>query len=344
MTNHPENKQKEATLMPDYVPETEAIENQNQKLYVEKSKNGYGEAEPEEKIDNIPYKSNRMMIKGLHLYFIDIAREIVRKSKICEIPLMREYQISESELNEVVWMQGAGILDSSCSILMSIEDFEKFIDIYEPSIFECKNSVFDREIFMVIGEIIFDKGVEDTYNSLPADEVIDYLNIMENLKIISYDNGKNGYSVLVSKEEFYKICECIPDSFSNTRYEDSGIDYSDINFDNMSGVEFEKYCAYILSKNGFSEIKITPASGDHGIDVLASKGEITYAIQCKCYSDNVGNAAIQQAHTGKSLYHKDIAVVLTNRYFTPQAIEEAKELGVKLWDRDKLNEMIENQG
>ena len=90
------------------------------------------------------------------------------------------------------------------------------------------------------------------------------------------------------------------------------------------------------------EIKITPASGDHGIDILALKNEITYAIQCKCYSDNVGNAAVQQAHTGKSLYHKDIAVVITNRYFTAQAIEEAQSLGVKLWDRDKLNEMINN--
>lgn len=67
---------------------------------------------------------------------------------------------------------------------------------------------------------------------------------------------------------------------------------------------------------------------------------ITYAIQCKCYSDNIGNSAIQQAHTRKSLYHKDIAVVMTNRYFTSQAIEESKTLGVKLWDRNVLNEMI----
>lgn len=29
-----------------------------------------------------------------------------------------------------------------------------------------------------------------------------------------------------------------------------------------------------------------------------------------------------------------------NQHFNHQAIEEAKALGVKLWDRDKLNEMI----
>jgi restriction system protein len=87
-------------------------------------------------------------------------------------------------------------------------------------------------------------------------------------------------------------------------------------------------------------VEVTQSSGDHGIDILAEKDDITYAIQCKCYTSSIGNSAIQQAHTGKSYYKKDIAVVLTNQYFTQQAIEEAKEIGVKLWDRDKLNEML----
>lgn len=292
----------------------------------------------------ISYKSNRMMIQGLHLYFIDIAREIVQSNKINTIPLMREYHLSESELNKIIGqIQDAKILDSNKNVLMGTEELERFLDIYEPRIFECENSVFDKEIFMVMGEIIYDNGIEDTYNTLTADEVVDYLNIMENLKIISYDNRKNQYDILVSKKEFYEICECIPNSFANTNYVDSEINYYKSDYDTMSGVEFEKYCAHILYLNGFSQIKITPASGDHGIDILAEKDGITYAIQCKCYSDNIGNAAVQQAHTGKSLYHKDIAVVLTNRYFTQQAKEEAQALGVKLWDRDKLEEMINNQ-
>lgn len=115
------------------------------------------------------------------------------------------------------------------------------------------------------------------------------------------------------------------------------------NFDFMEGHDFEYFCADVLRKNGFTNVEVTQGSGDHGIDVLAEKDGITYAVQCKCYSSNIGNAAVQQAHTGKSLYHKDIAVVMTNRYFTPQAVEEAEALGVKLWDRDRLSEMIGNQ-
>lgn len=113
-------------------------------------------------------------------------------------------------------------------------------------------------------------------------------------------------------------------------------------YDYMDGHDFEYYCADILKKNGFSNVEVTQGSGDHGIDILADKDDISYAIQCKCYSSNIGNAAVQQAHTGKSIYHKDIAVVLTNQYFTAQAKEEADVLGVKLWDRDKLQELINN--
>ena len=112
------------------------------------------------------------------------------------------------------------------------------------------------------------------------------------------------------------------------------------NFDTMEGHDFEYFCADILKKNGFENVEVTQGSGDHGIDILAEKDGITYAIQCKCYSSNIGNAAVQQAYTGKGFYHRDIAVVLTNRYFTSQAIEEAKALGVKLWDRDKLEKMV----
>lgn len=114
----------------------------------------------------------------------------------------------------------------------------------------------------------------------------------------------------------------------------------EVNIDNMDGHSFEYYCAGLLEKNGFQNVEVTRGSGDHGIDILAEKDGITYAIQCKCYSSNIGNAAIQQAHSGRDIYEKDIAVVLTNRYFTNQAKADAAKTGVKLWDRDVLLDMI----
>jgi restriction system protein len=116
--------------------------------------------------------------------------------------------------------------------------------------------------------------------------------------------------------------------------------YESKDYDSMDGHTFEYFCANLLKNNGFINVTVTPGSGDHGVDILAEKDGISYAIQCKCYSSNINNAAVQQANAGKCIYKKDIAVVLTNQYFTNQAKEEAKILGVKLWDRNYLNSLM----
>lgn len=114
--------------------------------------------------------------------------------------------------------------------------------------------------------------------------------------------------------------------------------------DNMSshGLDFELFTVDLLKKNGFEEAKATQGSGDYGIDVIAKKDGISYAIQCKCYSKPVGNKAVQEAYSGKSFYDCMIAVVFTNNYFTKAAKETAQRTNVLLWDRTKLIEFINN--
>ena len=113
-------------------------------------------------------------------------------------------------------------------------------------------------------------------------------------------------------------------------------------YDNMDGHTFEHYCAEILSKNGFTDVQITPGSGDQGIDVLAKKDGIFYGIQCKCYSSDIGNKAVQEAYAGKTFYGCHVAVVLTNRHFTKSAKELADSNHVLLWDREELEHLISN--
>lgn len=108
------------------------------------------------------------------------------------------------------------------------------------------------------------------------------------------------------------------------------------NYDSMSGEDFEEFCADILRGNGFTDVEVTKASGDHGVDVLAKKDGIKYAIQCKRYSKPVGNKAVQEVYSGKDIYKADVAVVMSNMDFTAQAIEDAKKLKVELWNRDKI--------
>ena len=110
--------------------------------------------------------------------------------------------------------------------------------------------------------------------------------------------------------------------------------------DTMDGETFEYYCADLLRINGFSQVRLTKGSGDQGVDILAEKDAITYAIQCKCCSGNLGNKPVQEVYTGKSIYRCQIAAVMTNSCFTRGGIEAAMATGVLLWDRQKLTELI----
>lgn len=110
-------------------------------------------------------------------------------------------------------------------------------------------------------------------------------------------------------------------------------------FKNMTGHDFEKYCAHLLSLNGFTSISVTRDSGDQGIDIIAYKGDVKYGIQCKLYSSHVGNSAVQEAYSGKDFYKCQIGAVLTNNDFTDSARELADSLGVLLWDGNYLSHL-----
>jgi restriction system protein len=112
------------------------------------------------------------------------------------------------------------------------------------------------------------------------------------------------------------------------------------NYDDMDGHEFERFCADLLLNNGFSKADVTSGSGDFGVDILAEKDGITYAIQCKCYSSDIGNTAVQEIFSGKEYYKRHIGVVMTNQNFTSAAKKTAERTGIVLWDRDKIEEWL----
>ena len=69
---------------------------------------------------------------------------------------------------------------------------------------------------------------------------------------------------------------------SENDYCDDVFDYNDISsIDGMEGHDFEYFCADLLRLNGFIEVNVTKGSGDQGVDILAVKDGIKYAVQCK---------------------------------------------------------------
>ncbi|WP_219892768.1 restriction endonuclease [Aquisediminimonas profunda] len=101
------------------------------------------------------------------------------------------------------------------------------------------------------------------------------------------------------------------------------------------GIDFERDCERRLVDGGF-EVHITPMSGDFGADLIASKDDLGYAVQCKDTVKPVGVKAIQEAVAARSHYRTDYAVVCASGGFTEAAIELASSNRVILCNADQI--------
>ena len=111
----------------------------------------------------------------------------------------------------------------------------------------------------------------------------------------------------------------------------------------MDGYSFEDWCANLLKINGFEDVEVTKASGDYGIDIIAKKESIRFAIQCKRFKKPLTNKSVQEANAGKAYYKCPIAAVMTNSTFTKAAKKLAEENGVILWDREYLIKLLQKK-
>ena len=93
-----------------------------------------------------------------------------------------------------------------------------------------------------------------------------------------------------------------------------------------------KYLGYLC--------KQTVYTGDHGADIIATRGNVSFAIQCKYSVHTIGFDAVKEAYTAKGIYGTDKAIVITNSSFTSQAILDASSLGVSLWDGSIVAKLI----
>jgi restriction system protein len=111
--------------------------------------------------------------------------------------------------------------------------------------------------------------------------------------------------------------------------------------DAMTGEEFEEYVAELLRFQGY-KTRMTPRSGDYGVDIVASKGGIKTAVQIKRYSKKLDQKPIREAVTGMAVkqYGCTKAMVVTNSTFTKAATFLATESGCELVDREKLGEWV----
>lgn len=98
---------------------------------------------------------------------------------------------------------------------------------------------------------------------------------------------------------------------------------------NMSGQDFEKLIKQRFESLGFAT-KLTPVTGDQGIDLILEKEEKLIVVQCKRSATAIGNKAVQEAAAGKNHYSADEAWVVSDAEYTKSARQLAKTNSVKL--------------
>jgi restriction system protein len=98
---------------------------------------------------------------------------------------------------------------------------------------------------------------------------------------------------------------------------------------NMPPAEFETFCAETLRAYGWG-VRRTPLSHDQGVDVIAEKNGVRVVLQCKLYSNPVGNKAVQEIAAGRVHQQAHYGAVVTNSTYTESAKELATTNGIWL--------------
>lgn len=105
----------------------------------------------------------------------------------------------------------------------------------------------------------------------------------------------------------------------------------------LTPIEYEHFCRSQMHLEGWFA-RPTPATGDQGADVICEYGDFRAVIQCKLYSQPVGNAAVQEAISARIFYGADLAAVVTNAGFTKSATQLASKAKVALLNHVQLRE------
>lgn len=111
--------------------------------------------------------------------------------------------------------------------------------------------------------------------------------------------------------------------------------------DKMTGPEFEEYLAAHFDNLGY-KVEHIGQTGDYGADLILYRDGVSIVVQAKRYQDKVGVKAVQEVISAKEYYECDSAMVVTNSYFTPNAIQMATQCNVELWDREDIRKEFPN--
>ena len=151
---------------------------------------------------------------------------------------------------------------------------------------------------------------------------------------------ENNFNLKINHEIRKKLLEF--SSYPQMIEENDQKKFNIYSLDNLSGKEFEQFLKWFLEELGY-QVRLTKLTADSGVDLVILNNGEKIAVQAKRYkrSSKVPNSVILKTRGGQAIYGCDRSLVITTSFFTQQAIKEAKQLNIELWDRNFLSARID---
>lgn len=129
----------------------------------------------------------------------------------------------------------------------------------------------------------------------------------------------------------------------NGSSEEISVSGKDLGLFDMTPREFEVFSADLLGKMGYVDVELTQYTNDKGVDIIAYKGDVRYAVQCKRYKEPVGSPDMQK-FIGAMMHAKaDKGLFITTSRFTREAERMAAEHPIELIDRFKIPILLKDK-
>lgn len=202
------------------------------------------------------------------------------------------------------------------------EDIYALIEIY------CRLLGYDSmniENIRCFKQYLDDIQIQDEY-ALPLSELGEIIYKKNN---VNARDSKDKRNIINNKQE--------EDSDSNNPA------LLDSSLKSMTGIEFEALIELLLVNMGL-DVRITKATGDGGIDLVAYSNESffkgKYIIQCKRWSGAVGEPIIRDLYGVIMAERANKGILITTSYFTDQAIQFAEGKNIELIGYDALRKLL----
>jgi len=111
----------------------------------------------------------------------------------------------------------------------------------------------------------------------------------------------------------------------------------------LSGRDFEIQLASLLNRSGWQAMA-TPLSGDGGVDIIATRADASYVIQCKAHRDPVGPAIVRELLGARADRHGGANMILVALGgLTSGAADLAERNAVDVWTVEEVVRLAKGQ-